>query len=93
MDMRFYWVKCRIAKGQFKLLWGSGRENLADYFTKLHAKVHHKITPPLYVINSLGPRGCNKFVFIVTNIPYVPFVLTNPNRTRLKHISTQKPIA
>ena len=44
MDMRFYWVKCRIAQGKFELLWRSGRENLADYFTKLHAKVHHKIT-------------------------------------------------
>ena len=30
MDMRFYWVKCIIAQGQFKLLWRSGRENLAD---------------------------------------------------------------
>ena len=40
MDMRFYWVKCRIAQGQFKLLWRSGRENLVDYFTKLHAQVY-----------------------------------------------------
>ena len=53
MDMRFYWVKFRIAQGQFKLLWRSGRENIADYFTKLHAQVHHKNTRPLYVINSL----------------------------------------
>ena len=81
MDMRFYWVKCRIAQGQFKLLWRSGRENIADYLTKLHAKVHHKITRPLYVINSLASRGCNKGVFIRTNIPYVPLVLTTSNRT------------
>ena len=51
VGMRFYWVKCRITQGQFKLLWRSGRENIADYFTKLHAKVHHKITRLLYVIN------------------------------------------
>ena len=93
MDMRFYWVKCRIAQGQFELLWRSGRENLADYFTKLHAKVHHKITRPLYVINSLASRGCNKGVFIGTNIPYVPFVLTSYNRTQLEHIGTQTLIA
>ena len=43
MEMR-YWVKCRIAQGQFKLLWRYGRENFADYFTKMHAKVNHKIT-------------------------------------------------
>ena len=91
MHMRFYWVKCRIAQGQFKLLWRSGRESLADYFTKLHSKVHHKITRPIYVINYLASRGFNKGVFI--GIPYVPFVLTTPNRTQLKHIGTQKPIA
>ena len=93
VDMRFYWVKCRIAQGQFKLLWRSGRENLADFFTKLHAKVHHKITRPIYVINSLTSRGCNKGVFIGTNIPYVPFVPTTSNMIQIEHIGTQKPIA
>ena len=28
------------------------------------------------------------FMFIGTNIPYIPFVLTTPNRTRLEHIGT-----
>ena len=93
MDIRFYRVKCRMAQGQFKLLWQSGRENLADYFTKLHAKVHHKITRPLYVINSLASRGCNKGVLTSTNIPYVPFLLTTSNRNLIEHIGTRKPIA
>ena len=93
MDMRFYWIKCRIAQVKFKLLWRSGQENLADYFTKLHAKVHHKITRPLYVINSLASRGCNKGVFIGTNITYVPFVPTTSNRNRHKHIGTRTLIA
>ena len=92
MDMRFYWVKFRITQGQFKLLWQSGQENLADYFTKIHDKVHHKITRPFYVINSLASRGCNKVVFIDTNIPYVPFILTTSNRTQLEHIGTQNMI-
>ena len=81
MDMRFNSVKCRIAQGKLKLLLRSERENLAEYFTKLDAKVHHKITRPLYVINSLASHGCNKGVLISTNIPYVPFVLTTSNRT------------
>ena len=89
MDMRFYWVKCRITQGQFKLLWRSGQENIADYFTKLHAQVHHKNTRPLYVINSLTSRGCNKGVFIGTNIPYVPLVLTTSNRNQLKNIGSR----
>ena len=93
MDMRFYWVKCRITQGQFKLLWRSGQENLADYFTKLHAKVNHKITRPLYVINLLASRGCKKGVFIGTYILYVPFVLTTSNRARFEHIGTRTLIA
>ena len=97
MDMRFYWVKCRIAQGQFTSLWQYGRENLANYFTKLHAQVHHKNTQPLYIINSLTSRGCNKGLFIGTNISYVPFVLTTRNRTRLAYIGTRtmttRPIA
>ena len=91
--MQFYWVKCKIAQGQLKLLWQSGQENLADYFTKLHAKVHQKITPPIYVIKSLASQGCNKGVFIGTNIPYINFVITTSNRTRLEHIGTQILIA
>ena len=93
MDMRFYWVKCKITQGQFKLFWRSGRENLIDYFTKLYAKVHHKITQPFYFINYLASRGCKKGVFIGTNIPYVPFVLTTPNTNQLEHIGTLKTIA
>ena len=88
-DMRFYWVKCRIAQGQFKLFWRSGRENITDYFTKLHAQVHHKNTRTIYVINSLTSRGCNKGVFIGTKIPYVPLVLTTSKMTRLKPTGMQ----
>ena len=93
MDMQFYWVKCSIAQGKFKLLWRSGQENLADYFKKLHAQVHQKITRPLYVINSLTSLGCNKGVFIGTNIPYVSFVLTTSNMTQLEHTGTRTMIA
>ena len=74
---------------KFKLLWRSGRENLADYFTKMHAQVHHKNIRPLYVISSLTSRGCNKGVFIGTKIPYVPFVLSTSNSNRLKHIRSR----
>ena len=46
-------------------------------------------TRPLYVRNSITSRGCNKGVFIGTNIPYVPPVIITSNMTRLKHIGTQ----
>ena len=31
IDMRFHWLKDRIAQKQFSANWGPGKENLADY--------------------------------------------------------------
>ena len=36
MDLRFFWVKDRISKKQFKVSWAPGSQNLADYLTKIH---------------------------------------------------------
>jgi hypothetical protein len=48
-DMRFYWLRDRIAQGQFELIWRKGILNMADYFTKHHPPWHHKIMRPKYV--------------------------------------------
>ena len=47
--MRYHWIQDRIAAGQFKVLWGAGVENLADFFTKSHPVHHHKSTRRSYV--------------------------------------------
>jgi hypothetical protein len=49
MDMRFYWVKDRVKKGQFNVYWGPGYQNLADYFTKHHSPAHHKRMRDIYI--------------------------------------------
>jgi hypothetical protein len=41
MDMRFYWLRCRDAQGQFRYYWRPGPTNLADYWTKHHPTSHH----------------------------------------------------
>ena len=41
MDMRFHWLRCRDAQGQFKYYWRPGPTNLADYWTKHHPASHH----------------------------------------------------
>ena len=41
MDMRFYWLRCRDAQGQFRYYWRPGKVNLADYWTKRHLPPHH----------------------------------------------------
>ena len=40
--MRFYWFCNRIKQKQFSIHWKSAKENIADYFTKVHPTAHHK---------------------------------------------------
>jgi hypothetical protein len=49
IDMRFYWIRDRVAQQQFQILWKKGADNLADYFTKHHPPTHHKQMRPLYL--------------------------------------------
>jgi hypothetical protein len=49
MNMRFYWIKDRVKQGQFKIYWGPGFQNLADYFTKHHLPAHHKRRRDVYI--------------------------------------------
>src|SRR6056300_321033 len=41
MDIRFYWLRCREAQGQFRWYWPPGPRNLGDYSTKVHPPIHH----------------------------------------------------
>jgi hypothetical protein len=49
MDMHFYRIKDRVKHGQFKIYWGPGFQNLADYFTKHHSLPHHKRIRNVYI--------------------------------------------
>ena len=41
-DMRFHWLRCRDAQGQFRYYWRLGTANFGSYWTKHHPSVHHK---------------------------------------------------
>ena len=41
MDMRFYWLKDRATQNFFQFHWKPGKNNLADYWAKHHAAIHH----------------------------------------------------
>ncbi len=41
MDMRFHWLHCQDAQGQFRYYWRPGPKNKADYWTKHHCTAHH----------------------------------------------------
>ena len=62
MDMRFHWLRCRMAQMQFRFHWRPGTSNLADYWTKHHSGVHHKkirrdILTPVHRVTHLFKSG------------------------------------
>ena len=42
MDMRLHWIQDRAQQRQFHVTWAPGKLTKADYFTKLHAPIHHQ---------------------------------------------------
>jgi hypothetical protein len=65
-DMRYFWLRDRVRQRQFNLHWKPGRHNSADYFSKHHPPVHHKLMRPLYLqpisrrtsVTTSFVRGC-----------------------------------
>ena len=55
MDMRFYWVKDRVAQGQYTVHWRQGTDNLADYSTKHHSPAHHRLMRSRYLLDLHKP--------------------------------------
>jgi hypothetical protein len=49
-DMRYHWLKDRIAQGQFNLYWKKGATNAADYFSKHHPPAHHRRERHRYLV-------------------------------------------
>jgi hypothetical protein len=61
MDMRFYWIKDRVAQDQYVVHWRKGSDNLADYFTKHHSLSHHRLMRLRYLADLHQPaslQGC-----------------------------------
>jgi hypothetical protein len=63
-DMRYHWLKDRVAQRHFNLYWAPGRFNLADYFTKHFPPSHHQLMRYYYLqrpqVNMVTThmRGC-----------------------------------
>ena len=45
--MQLWWLKDRIKQKQFRVEWGPGKENLADYTTKFDISAHQKRMRPI----------------------------------------------
>jgi hypothetical protein len=57
IDMRFYWIKDRVAQNMFIVHWRQGSDNLADYFTKHHPPAHHRLMRSRYLIDLHKPTS------------------------------------
>jgi hypothetical protein len=62
MDMRFHWLRCRMAQAQFRFHWRPGTFNLGDYWTKHHSPAHHRnfrreILTPVAKVRDLFKTG------------------------------------
>jgi hypothetical protein len=49
IDMRYHWVRDRVRQNHFTIVWGPGKFNKADFFTKIHPVSHHRETRLHYV--------------------------------------------
>ena len=53
-DMNLHWLRDRENHNQFKVVWQKGSGNGADYHTKHHPTVHHKVMRPKYIRDVLS---------------------------------------
>ena len=45
-EMNFPWLRDKHMLKELRIIWDKGIDNLADYFTKRHATVHHSKMKP-----------------------------------------------
>ena len=55
IDMRYHWIRDRVAQDHYQVMWFPGRINLADYFTKSHSEAHYLAMRKYYVHDSPDP--------------------------------------
>jgi hypothetical protein len=76
IDMRFHWLRCCNAQGQFCYYWGPGTQNLGDYFTKHHPTSHHKSVHPAIITPTNDPEYTKLFKTTTTPVIFEPQIKT-----------------
>jgi hypothetical protein len=61
MEMRFHWLQCCKAQGQFRYYCRLGTQNLVDYFTKHHLESHNKTNRPTFLTPCEDPQCAKLF--------------------------------
>ena len=92
MDMRLHWIQDWAQQHQFLVTWAPGKLNKADYFTKLHAPIHHHrmwfvyLHPPSLPTNPAHLSLANLSCRGVLNPSFYPWV-GNPDVTGIPQVN------
>ena len=49
-DMRWYWLRDRVQRGQFIIYWDKGKNNYADYHSKHFPPSYNSLKRPTYIL-------------------------------------------
>lgn len=61
IDMKYHWIRDRVAMAQFTVIWRKGVHNLADFFTKpLPVHAHRSLMPLLVHVPPSSPAKCSR---------------------------------
>ena len=91
MDMRLHWIQDWAQQRQFLVTWAPTKLNKADYFTKLHAPIHHchmrfvYLHPPSPPTNPAHLSLANLSCGSVLNPGFHPWV-GNPDVTSIPQV-------
>jgi hypothetical protein len=55
MEMRYFWVRDKVAQDLYSLGWYPRQENLSDYQSKHHPGAHHTAVRPYYLHEENSP--------------------------------------
>jgi len=89
MDMRFHWLRCRDAQGQFCYYWQPGMQNLADYFTKHHPATYHKSVHPTILTAVNDPEYKKLYVTQDASSPQINVKSGRTQRAQITKVPTK----
>ena len=51
-DMKWNWLRDRETQNHLNVYWDKGSNNNADYFTKHHPPIHHRMQRPVFILKN-----------------------------------------
>ena len=78
LDMRFHWLRDRIAQGEFRVVFVPGLQNLADFFTKSLPVARHNVLAPFIATDD--DNVDSTIPLTLTNILFAAALLHNSHQ-------------